>query len=569
VDVLDGEGRRRVDARDAQAVLEQRAGPMVEIFPAHAPDEEQSPAGADVVEQLLLHGRRTLLLQHHPAVGMLAHVQRLPLQVQRAERAMGQRQPTGDHIKQNHLALMCEGLGEGPGEGMVDLGHEIVEQEANGGDRPRPRQEKRLAIGGERRGELGITGVVRAQGAVFADGMPPIVTFDGAEDGIVFTVAKEVMVDPAHAGREAQAGVQVVERALRAAEILIAAGLELNREERLRLVLQGLGHLVDQQELVKIPLADEAGIRVGGADDARQAQHVNQLREADGEGLAAVGEAVDVDDGGHLHAVAAGLLPQPERVLAQIAPVETPVVFQHLAAKGRERRAEVFFEERRQIPGGIASRQVVAVGRGQVIRKAGERVRIEVYDIPHPLGHAHFIVQLNHQDFSAVRDLPWREHLEDGAVPPSHAGEKIGVLIAGEILRLMILSDESGLRGLLKDPRRDALVDGLSHDVGAGAGEDEKAHVGGQVEKAGQVPQRVAVAREIGQAGLRLMPQPGNVGRHGVEAGRLQQAEAVRPLVGRGAEVVKFAGVNEKRCVIQPELPILYIKLLHVHGSIL
>ena len=62
-----------------------------------------------------------------------------------------------------------------------------------------------------------------AQAAVLADGVTPIVPFHRAQNGIIFTVKEQVMVDGAHAGGDAEPAVEIKQGCLVAAEIIVAA----------------------------------------------------------------------------------------------------------------------------------------------------------------------------------------------------------------------------------------------------------------------------------------------------------------------------------------------------------
>ncbi len=128
--------------------------------------------------------------------------------------------------------------------------------------------------------------------------------------------------------------------------------------------------------------------------------------------------------------------------------------------------------------------------------------------------------------------------------------------ITGDILHLTVLCDECGLRVLAEHPRRDAFVDRLRHDIRPRSRDDVQSHVGGQIKKTCQIAQRVRIAVKIGHIGLRLMPQPRDIGRHGIKSGLFQQVQAVLPLVNRRAEVMKFPGMDEQRLIIQPELAV-------------
>ena len=70
-----------------------------------------------------------------------------------------------------------------------------------------------------------------AQRAIFANRVTPIMAFDRAQERIVFTVAKEIMVDGAHTRGDTQPAVQVVQRGLTVAKIVISASLKFDREQ--------------------------------------------------------------------------------------------------------------------------------------------------------------------------------------------------------------------------------------------------------------------------------------------------------------------------------------------------
>ncbi len=147
-------------------------------------------------------------------------------------------------------------------------------------------------------------------------------------------------------------------------------------------------------------------------------------------------------------------------------------------------------------------------------------------------------------------DVKRNQHGEHRLIPPLDTAQKIGMQIAHNILRLAVLPDECRLRVLAEDPRRHALVDRLRHDVRSRSGNDVKAHLGGEIEESGEVAHGVRVTVHIGHVRLRLMPQPRDIGGDRVETGIAQQTEPVRPLVNRGAEIVKFPRVNEQRLII-------------------
>jgi len=105
-----------------------------------------------------------------------------------------------------------------------------------------------------------------AEGAILADGVPPIMTFHRAENRIIFSIAEEIMIDRAHARGDAQSAVQVIKRRLPVAVILVAASLKFNREQGLLWVLQCLCDLIHQHELMVRALADNPRINVRRTD---------------------------------------------------------------------------------------------------------------------------------------------------------------------------------------------------------------------------------------------------------------------------------------------------------------
>ncbi len=361
-----------------------------------------------------------------------------------------------------------------------------------------------------------------AQRTVLADGMSPIVAFGGAKNGIVLTIAEEIIVDGTHSGGNAQSGVQVVKRGLVAAEILVTTSLELDREQRLLRVLQGLGHFVDQQHVMDIIFPDVTGVNIGGGDHAGQVDDADQLGDADREGLAAIAEAVDIDNGRHVHAVGFGFIPQPGGVLAQVVAVEAAVVFDDAGSMGSAGMQDAVPEELVEGAGRIPVREMGGVLPRQIGSETGHGVGIGVQDVAHPLDHAHFVVQLDHDDLAAARDLARGQHAEDGFVPILDTGQEVGMEVADHVLDFAVLADKGHLRVSGEDPGRDTFVDGFGHDVGAGTGDDEEAHFGGEVEETGQVAHGMAVTVEVGLAFFELVPEPGDVGGQGVETGRLE-----------------------------------------------
>jgi len=111
--------------------------------------------------------------------------------------------------------------------------------------------------------------------------------------------------------------------------------------------------------------------------------------------------------------------------------------------------------------------------------------------------HSHFIVQLNQHNFSLLRNLAGRQHLEHCPVPLAHHGEEIRVQVADNILRLMILVDVGYLGILAEDPWRNSFVDCLCIDVRSWSGDDQQAHFGCQVQKASQVPHGMTAAIKV------------------------------------------------------------------------
>ena len=172
------------------------------------------------------------------------------------------------------------------------------------------------------------------------------------------------------------------------------------------------------------------------------------------------------------------------------------------------------------------------------------------------MGHAHLVVHLPHNDPPASRDLPGGQDGEHGSVPFLHAGQEIRVQIAGQVLDLFVLADKGGLWVASEQPRRNALVNRLRHDVRPWARDDQKAHVGREVEEPGQIAHRMAVAVEVGHALVKLVPEPGDVGSDGIQAGLFQQAQPVGPLVLWRAEIMELPA--SIRLTVEPKMSIFY-----------
>jgi len=120
----------------------------------------------------------------------------------------------------------------------------------------------------------------------------------------------------------------------------------------------------------------------------------------------------------------------------------------------------------------------VTVSLPQKCSHAPNRIWVDIDDIAHPGNHAHFVIELSHDDLSAPRNLPWREHLKHSLVPLLYASLELRVQVAHHVLRLAILADESGARVLGEDPIRNAFMGGFCHDVGPRADDDIQAHAG-------------------------------------------------------------------------------------------
>jgi len=93
-------------------------------------------------------------------------------------------------------------------------------------------------------------------------------------------------------------------------------------------------HFIHQDQLVEISFADEDRVDIGRADHAFHCHDLDQLRKSDGESLAPIAEAVNIDDRRDFHAKAPGCLPEKSHVFAQITSIETAVVFDHLLSMG-------------------------------------------------------------------------------------------------------------------------------------------------------------------------------------------------------------------------------------------
>jgi len=100
-------------------------------------------------------------------------------------------------------------------------------------------------------------------------------------------------------------------------------------------------------------------------------------------------------------------------------------------------------------------------------------MRIGVNDIAHPGNHTHFIIQLRHDDISTTRNLARSQYLENTLIPFTAAIQEVGMQIAGNVLNFAMLTDKSGLRVILKDPRRHTFIDRFCHDVRTWTGNDE------------------------------------------------------------------------------------------------
>ncbi len=353
-DYCGGKGDPAGYSGDSQRLFQDGAFLVGKIFSAHPPGKGELASLADIIDQLLLDGGVALLFDHHPEQRRGGGIEPGAAELQCIEGSVGKGQPPGEEIEQDGVALVGDDMGGLLGSPGVHLGHELVQHETDGRHCLRLGEGQVLPVSVEHAGEHGVAVVMPAQRAVLADGVTPVVALHRAEQGVVLAVTEEVMVDGAHPRGEAQPGMQVEERGLAGAKVVVPSGLELDGEKRLLRVVQRLGHLVDRQQLVEVAFPDVPGIDVGGADHPVDLHDLHQLRDADGEGLAAVGEAVDVDHRRDLQSAGSCHFQQVLRIVVEIITEESAVIFHDPGCEGFLWIDDALAEEVLQITGRVA-----------------------------------------------------------------------------------------------------------------------------------------------------------------------------------------------------------------------
>src|SRR5690606_22230874 len=134
-----------------------------------------------------------------------------------------------------------------------------------------------------------------------------------------------------------------------------------------------------------------------------------------------------VDHRRHVHAVGPRFVPEESHVLAQVAAVKVAIIVYDLGGVWRGGLHQAAVQEVGQVVGGVVGGQGTAVFLLHKRGKPGNRVWVGVEDVAHPVRHAHFIVQLDHDDVAAVGDLTGREHGKYRLKPILDAGQEVRV----------------------------------------------------------------------------------------------------------------------------------------------